>query len=333
MIIFALNMKQKSHLTQGQRYKIEAYLNASWTQKSIAEDLGVHKSTISREISRNQTKRGVYRAAHAQMLADERKERFARPRRFTEDKRKFIDDKLSNEQWSPGQIVGYCKKEGKEMVSAVRIYEYIHEDKERGGELYTHLRHKLKHRKRPVGSSKTRIKDRVGIEHRPKIVDEKGRFGDWEIDTIMGKDGRGAILTIVERTTGFLLMEKLEKGKDSQGVKQATIRQLLPYKESIHTITSDNGSEFACHKQIAEALDVDFYFADPYSSWQRGLNEYTNKLVRQYIPKKTDFNQVSGERIKQIQYKINRRPREKLKFNSPTRVFFSFIFNKVALAT
>ncbi|MGI6521183.1 MAG: IS30 family transposase [Fermentimonas sp.] len=123
------------------------------------------------------------------------------------------------------------------------------------------------------------------------------------------------------------------KSKDSQGVKQATIRQLLPYKESIHTITSDNGSEFACHKQIAEALDIDFYFADPYSSWQRGLNEYTNKLVRQYIPKKTNFNQVNGEQIKQIQYKINRRPREKLKFNSPTRVFFSFIFNKVVLAT
>ena len=230
MIIFALNMKQKSHPTQGQRYKIEAYLNASWTQKSIAEDLGVHKFTISREISRNQTKRGVYRAAHAQMLADERKERFARPRRFTEDKRKFIDDKLSNEQWSPEQIVGYCKKEDKEMVSPVRIYEYIHEDKERGDELYTHLRHKLKHRKRPAGSSKTRIKDRAGIEHRPRIVDEKGRFGDWEIDTIMGKDGRGAILTIVERTTGFLLMEKLEKARTARVLNRPLYASCFPIK-------------------------------------------------------------------------------------------------------
>lgn len=325
-------MKKFKQLTVERRYQISALLQSGRTQKQIARTVGVSESTISRELSRNKAKRGKYSAARAQMLADERKERFKRRRIFNSTMRRFIDKKLREEQWSPEQINGYCKINGIEMVSVERIYQYIRKDKAEGGNLYTFLRHKLKHRKRPVSNIRVHIKDRIGIEHRPPIVDEKKRFGDLEIDTLIGKDGKGAILSIVERTKAFVLIEKLEKGKNAEAVKKAVIRLLMPYKGKIHTITSDNGKEFAEHKAIARALDIDFYFANPYSSWERGLNEYTNKLIRQYIPKGTDFKNVSNEEVKEIQYKLNRRPRKKLNYKTPAQLFFASLENKIAFA-
>lgn len=326
-------MKKNKHLDPGQRYKIEAYLKAGWNQTMIAQELGIHKSTVGREIKRNITKRHGYKGAHAQMLSDERKERFKRARRLTSDMILLIEDKIRKEQWSPEQIVGYYKSINQDIVSIERIYQYIRADKNSGGNLYLFLRHRLKHRKRLSGGKRLSIKDRVGIENRPAVVADKSRFGDFEIDTIIGKDKRGAIVTIVERSNGFLLMEKLEKGKNADGLKDAVIRLLLPYKGRIHTITSDNGKEFAEHKAISKALDIDFYFADPYSSWQRGLNEYTNKLVRQYIPKKTDFKEISCQQIKEIQYKLNRRPRKKLEYKNPLQLFFSSLEKKVAFVS
>ena len=326
-------MKKFKQLTVEQRYQISALLQSGSTQKQIANIVGVSESTISRELSRNKGKHGKYSPVRAQMLADERKERFGRNRRFTSSMKRFIDKKIREEQWSPEQINGYCKINGIDIVSVERIYQYIRKDKAEGGDLHTFLRHKLKHRKRPISSNRTPIKDRVGIEQRPAIVDEKKRFGDLEIDTIIGKDGKGAILTIVERTKGFVLMEKLEKGKNAQGVKKAVIRLLMPYKGKIHTITSDNGKEFAEHKAIASDLEIDFYFANPYSSWERGLNEYTNKLIRQYIPKGTDFNNVSNDKVKEIQYKLNRRPRKKLKYKTPAQLFFASLEKKIAFVS
>lgn len=326
-------MKKFKQLTVERRYQISALLQRGSTQKQIAGIVGVSESTISRELSRNKAKRGKYSAARAQMLADERKERFKRKRSFSSSMQRFIDKKLREEQWSPEQINGYCKVNGIEMVSVERIYQHIRKDKAQGGDLYTFLRHKLKHRRRPVSDTRVHIKDRVGIEHRPAIVDQKKRFGDLEIDTVIGKDGKGAILTIVERTKAFVLMGKLEKGKNAEAVKETVIRLLMPYKGKIHTITSDNGKEFAEHKAIASALDIDFYFANPYSSWERGLNEYTNKLVRQYIPKGTDFNDVNSEKVKEIQYKLNRRPRKKLNYKTPAQLFFASLENKIAFAS
>ena len=326
-------MKKFKQLTVEQRYQISALLQSGSTQKQIAKIVGVSESTISRELLRNKGKRGKYSPVRAQMLADERKERFGRNRRFNSSMKRFIDKKIREEQWSPEQINGYCKTNGIDIVSVERIYQYIRKDKAEGGDLHTFLRHKLKHRKRPISSNRTPIKDRIGIEHRPAIVDEKKRFGDLEIDTIIGKDGKGAILTIVERTKGFVLMEKLEKGKNAEGVKKAVIRLLMPYKGKIHTITSDNGKEFAEHKAIASDLEIDFYFANPYSSWERGLNEYTNKLIRQYIPKGTDFNNVSNDKVKEIQYKLNRRPRKKLKYKTPAQLFFASLEKKIAFVS
>ena len=322
---FSFAMKNKNHLTEIQRYQIASLLQAGHSQKEISALLGKHKSVISRELKRNSTKRGVYQAGHAQRLSDERKERFGRVRRFTASIQSRVLSDLQRDQWSPCQIVGVARKEGRPMVSHERIYQFIREDKASGGELYKNLRHALKHRKRPVSGKQVNIKNKVSIDERPDVVNNRERFGDFEIDTIVGKENKGAIVTITERITKFLLVEKLDKGKNADELANVVIKLLLPYKKFVHSITADNGAEFARHEKIAEKLDAKFYFAHPYSSWERGLNENTNGLIRQYIPKGTDFESITNLYIKEIKLKINRRPREKLEFDSPVKRFFAYL--------
>lgn len=314
-----------AHITKEQRYQIEAYLKVNKSQTFIANQLEVNKSVISREIQRNKRKQGSYYAAFAQMLCDERKERFNLPRSFNPSIQKLIDQCIENEQWSPEQIVGYCKNNNIQMVSHERIYQYVREDKQRGGNLYKHLRHKLKHRKRPVSGKKISIKNRVSIDKRPEIINNKQRFGDWEIDTIVGKGNKGAIVTIVERTTAFFMMRKLPDGKNADALANIVIDMLLPYKDAVFSITSDNGTEFAKHEKISKKLNADFFFAHPYSSWERGLNEYTNKLIRQYIPKKSKINHYEETYIADIQHKINNRPRKNYLFKSPKYLFYNLV--------
>ena len=273
------------HLTKEQRYQIKAYLDCKKTKTFIANALNVHKSTICREIKRNSRKNGSYNPDFANELAEERKERFTYNRKFTPAVEKFVLEKLVNEQWSPEQIVGYCRANNIDMVSHERIYIYLRKDKLAGGCLYKHLWHKLKHRKRPLSGKQNDIKDKVSIDFRSDIINNKERFGDWEIDLIVGENNKGAILTLTERTTVFVLMKKLPLGKNAQALAEVVIDMLLPYKEFVHSITSDNGKEFAEHKKISEKLNSEFFFAHPYSSWERGIIEYTNKLIRQYIPK------------------------------------------------
>ena len=315
-------MKQ---ITREQRYQIEAYLKSGKSKDFISSQLAINRSNIYREVKRNSQKRGIYRAPYAQMLCDERKERLKRKRSFDQAKENLIKGYIEKEQWSPEQIVGYCKKNGVDMVSHERIYQYIRQDKELGGGLYKHLRHRLKHRKRPVGGKHIPIRNRISIDDRPKVIDNKERFGDWEIDTIIGKERKGAIVTIVERTTSFLMMRKLPQGKNAESLADNVIDMLKPYKNIVHSITSDNGTEFAEHMKISKELEIGFFFAHPYASWERGLNEYTNKLIRQYIPKKSEFENLDDKYIAEIQYKINRRPRKKLEFNSPKNQFFNLV--------
>ena len=315
-------MKYK-HLTLLQRYEIKAYLQCHKSQKFIAEQLGVSQSTISRELNRNQLKRGGYNPVQAHEQANIRKERFSVNRKFTSRIKAFVEEKIRQEQWSPQQIVGYCKKHNISIVSVERIYQHIREDKKKGGDLYQHLRHKLKHRKRPVSGKRVLIKNKKSINERPAVVLRNEEFGHFEVDLIIGAGQKGAILTIVERKTKFLLMKKL-KSKNAKELAKSMIDILLPYKKHIKTITSDNGLEFAEHQWISEKLDCDFYFANPYCSWERGLNENTNGLIRQYIPKGTYFKEVKEENIKEIQYKINRRPRLTLNFEEPKNLFFTF---------
>ena len=211
------------------------------------------------------------------------------------------------------------------MVSPERIYQFIREDKREGGSLWKECRHQLKHRKRPVGGKKVIIPDKVSIDERPDVINEKKRFGDWEIDTIVGPQNNGAILTATERKTGFLLMKKLPKGKTAKALAKELFYMFLPYKDFVLSITSDNGTEFYEHKWSARMLNAKYYFAHPYSSWERGLNEYTYGLIRQYIPKKEELEKYSDKQIENIQHKINRRPRKLLNFDIPKNKFFSSI--------
>jgi IS30 family transposase len=314
-------MKNKQ-LISSQRYQIQSLLQVDTPKKKIAKLINTSVSTVYREIVRNKGKRG-YTAALAQEYCDIRKERYRGNRKFTHAMEKDISEKLTTVQWSPQQICGQAKLQGIPMVSHERIYQFIRKDRSNGGVLFKHTRHKLKHRKRPVTGKQINIKNKVSIEQRPSIVDTKERCGDWEIDTIIGEDGKGAILTLTERLTGFLLMEKLPFGKHAEPLAKVAVRLLFAYKQTVHTITSDNGSEFAEHEFIAKKLNADFYFAHPYSSWERGLNEYTNGLIRQYIIKGANFDIYSDDFIRLVQNKINRRPREKLSFHTPSKIFYA----------
>jgi len=314
-----------SHITREQRYAISRMLQAGYAKKDICIAIGKDKSVLSRELKRNSSKRGYF-AASAHEYACERKERFRRERKFTETVKAHVVKYLTEEQWSPEQIVGDAKKRGIEMVSCERIYQFIREDKRSGGMLWKHCRHHLKHRKRPVGGKKVIIPDKVSIDERDDCINKKQRFGDWEIDTIVGPENNGAILTATERLTGFLLMKKLPAGKNAKELAKTLFYMLVPYKKFVLSITSDNGTEFYEHKWIAKKLDAKFFFAHPYSSWERGLNEYTNGLIRQYIPKKESFKNLSDNDIDVFQKKINQRPRKLLNFENPKNRFFS-LFN------
>ena len=323
------------HLTVEQRYTISVMKSQGHSQTSISLAIGKDKSVVSRELSRNCDKRsGVYDSDLAQRKCRQRQ--LAKPHysRFTDEIKQYVDARLGNEL-SPEQIAGRAALEGTPCVSHERIYQYVWRNKKEGGQLHLHLRRQgRKYRKR--GNSKdTRgiIKDRIGIEKRPAIVDEKIRFGDFEIDTIIGQNHQGAILTMNDRRTGLLLMRKL-KGKDAGPVVTKAIEALLPIKHLIHTITADNGKEFAYHKQISKALDIDFYFARPYHSWERGANENTNGLIRQYFRKGTSFEHITDAEVKRVQDQINNRPRKKLSYLTPNEYFFSiFTEAKVALAS
>jgi IS30 family transposase len=299
-------------------------LQAGCAKKEICTAIGKDKSVLSRELKRTGSKRG-YSASLAHEYANERKERFRRHRKFTKEVKEYIIKCLTEKHRSPEQIVGDAKRRGIKTVSVERIYQFIREDKRAGGALWKQCRHKLKHRKRPVGGKKIIIPDKVSIDERPDVVNEKQRFGDWEIDTIVGPENNGAILTATERLTGFLLMKKLPKGKNAKELTKELFYMLLPYKKFVLSITSDNGTEFYEHKQIAKLLNTKYYFAHPYSSWERGLNEYTNGLIRQYVTKKENFTKYSDKDIQNFQHKINRRPRKLLNFENPKNKFFFFI--------
>ncbi len=237
-------------------------------------------------------------------------------------------DLLKEEDWSPEQISAHMKRRGKN-ISHELIYRHIRADGT--GELTAHCRHKMKYNRhgRPDRTTKVRnIPDRVSIHQRPAEADGS-RFGDWEMDTIVGK---GAIVTLTERSTNMILMERLPHGKHPEPLAKAFIRLLFPYRHTIRSITTDNGSEFCAHKLISKALAPKgaknpnlVFFADSYSSWQKGAIENANKLIRKYIPKKANFDDFSDKRILEIQKKINRRPREKLNFDTPLKRFFANI--------
>ena len=332
LTIFVVNRQisdRMKHLSEGQRYEISALLRAHHTRTEIARIVGVHKSTITRELKRN-SYMGTrnYYPEYAQRKADQRRRMRALnykktiPRTVFETARRYIVE----EQYSPEQVVGYCRLHGIRMCSHESLYKWIWMDKRRGGTLYMSLRRRgRKYAKRgAINNSRHHIPDAIDISQRPLIVDERCRFGDFEVDTIVGSTHKQHILTVVERKAGLLFMARLKR-PTAQETADSLIRLLSPLARAgyVKTITSDNGKQFAGHQKVASNLGAEFYFARPYHSWERGTNENTNGLIRQYIPKKSNFDNYSDEDLLRIQTKLNSRPRKRLGYSTPNELFKS----------
>jgi transposase, IS30 family len=319
-------MRTYTQLAQEQRYQVYALLKMGHNQTEIATVVGVHKSTISRELRRNRGRRG-YRPKQAHWMTLNRRNHA--PARISPDTWALIEAKIRLD-WSPEQISGWLRKNTDISISHEWIYQYILADKRAGGDLYKRLRCQKKRRKR-YGSYDRRGKlpNRVSIEERPEIVDQRQRIGDWEVDTVIGKRHRQAIVTLAERKSRFVLLRKVER-RTAEQVSQAVIDLLQPVADTVHTITGDNGKEFAEHERIARDLEVDFFFAHPYSAWERGANENMNGLVRQYVPKNRALSLVTDEELLQIVNRLNHRPRKCLEFSTPFEVFFE---HRVALTS
>jgi transposase, IS30 family len=324
-----------SHITVEQRYIIEAMLKANCNRDDIISTIGKCKSVLCREINRNKDQRsGVYKAKLAQEKYEKRQKEKEKHERFTPEIQNSVET-LLKEDYSPEQIVGTLKKQDKDVVSVERIYQHVWKNKAEGGSLYKHLRNRGKrYRKRgSLKDSRGIISNRVDIDKRPKIVEERSRFGDLEVDLIIGKHHNQAILTLNDRATGMLKMRKLES-KKAEVVSKAIVEELEDWMPYIYTITADNGKEFAAHEYVAEQLNIDHYFAKPYHSWQRGSNENLNGLIRQYFKKSSDFTKLSPQQIKDIENKINSRPRKRFGYETPIFQMNKLLFNnQVAFIT
>ena len=310
-------------LTSEQRYTISVLLQNRTKQKEIAKAINVSPSTVSREIRRNSGVRGRYNWETAQANAVQTKRKKPGNHSINTEVMEEARHLLVTEQWSPEQISGVLAKDGK-YISHETIYRMIRKDKAEGGTLYKHCRHKLKRRAGPVGSRRISIPNRTSISERPAEVDGK-RFGDFEMDTIVGRGNHGAIVTLIERSTSMLFMRKLKKGKNAKELARTVIHLLSPFKEHVKSITTDNGTEFACHEMIGKSLGVTIYFAAPYASWQKGAIENANGLIRQYVPKTETFEHVSHQQITKYSKRINIRPRKKLEFKTPYECFYEQI--------
>jgi len=312
-------MRTYMQLTRVQRYQISALLKAGHNQTDIADLIKVHKSTISRELRRNRGLRG-YRPKQAHQFASNRRKK-ARYRIAACTW--ILIEALIRQEWSPEQVSDWLKVNFGLHISHEWIYQYILMDKHAGGNLHRHLRCQKKRKKR-YGSYNRRgkLKNRVSIDERPAIVDTRQRLGDWEVDTIIGKGHRHAIVSLTERKSRLALLRKVES-KTAQVVADAVIELLKSLPVRTHTITADNGKEFASHERIAKELNTDVYFAHPYSSWERATNENMNGLVRQYFPKKRSFATITEQEIEFVIRRLNNRPRKCLGFKSPNQVFFN----------
>ena len=314
-------------LTREERYQIKVLLKTGQNQSKIAKALGVDKSTISREVRRNRGQRG-YRPEQANDLAKARCRKKMKLQ-ISSETWHMVEAQLRLE-WSPEQISGWLVKNDQKVVSHEHIYQHVYADQKAGGALYKHLRCQKKRRKRWAKyDHRGIIPDRKSIDERPAIVEQRQRLGDWEGDLIIGKKHQGAVLTLVERKSRFTLIRKVE-GKQALPVANAMI-ECLSWVPAVETITNDNGKEFAGHKMVSTALSANVYFAHPYSSWERGTNENTNGLIRQYLPKHRDLSTLTAKEELMIMDRLNLRPRKCLNFSTPFEVFFGL--QLVALTT
>lgn len=313
-------MRSYTQLTQGKRYEIRILLKAGYSLSELATIMKVHKSTVSRELRRNRGHKG-YRPRQAHELAMAR--RYAAPKRIkmTPAMCDLINHYIYQD-FSPEQVSGHLARKHALHISHETIYKHVWSNKRNGGDLYKHLRHSNRKYRKRYGTKQRRgrMKNRVGIELRPAVVEAKSRIGDWEIDTITGKNSRGYLVTVVERRSKLTLIKRVPD-KQSEEMAKAIIKLLRPYKQHVLTITADNGREFSRHQKVSKSLQADVYFAHPFHAWERGLNENTNGLLRQYFPKNMDFRQIDDRDTQHAMERLNNRPRKTLKFATPNEAF------------
>jgi len=318
-------MRQYRQLTEEDRIEIYAMKQAGKKPNNIAFILGVHPCTVSRELKRNVSLRG-YRPKQAHQTALHRRFTSRKAIKMSSQVIDYIESKL-RQDYSPEQISERMKLDGNWhglSVSHERIYQHIWQDKVGGGLLYKHLRiggTKQRRKRRNSRDMRGMIKNRVSIKARPAIVDRKIRIGDWEGDTLVGKNHKGALVTLVDRKSKLTLIGKVERYTADE-VEQVIIDLMEWLPKRNYTLTVDNGKEFSNHETIAAMLQIRVYFADPYSAWQRGLNENTNGLIRQYVPKGSEIRTISNEQIEYIMNRLNNRPRKSLGFLTPNEVFY-----------
>ena len=311
-------MTHYKQLTMVERYHIQVYLEQDFSLREIAEKLKRSASTIQREIKRNLQAPCKYWAQLAQDKSDERRQNAYKHRITDAWLIDQVEHYLSQYQWSPEQISGYLQKVHSVCVSHEWVYQYLLADKAQGGELFKHLRHKVRKKRRRYGSQdrRGRIVDRVGIEERPDVIDKRQRLGDWESDSVQGKR-LACLVTVVERKTGLSRIRKVMRST-AELTANAMIDALSGLV--VKSNTSDNGKEFSHHLKVSQALGCEFYFARPYHSWERGTNENTNGLIRQYFPKGTAFEDVTEAEIQQVEDKLNNRPRKRHGFRTPVEM-------------
>lgn len=314
-------MKPYKQLTIEQRYQISGLKKGGLNQTQIAKELGVNKSTISREFNRNKGLRG-WRPKQAQTMRDERKQAAVNGKKISEQEWQEVE-RLVRGDLSPEQAANRLALEGAIQISHECIYQHIYADKQEGGDLHRHLRSQKPRRKRYASGQERRgtLKNRVSIEERPEIVERKTRIGDWEGDTVIGKNHKGGLVTLADRVSRYVLAGHIPS-KHAGGVKATILRLLGQHKDQCHTITFDNGKEFAEHEEIAAKLQASIYFAHPYHSWERGLNENSNGLLRQYFPKGMELDNLTDKQVQIAVDKLNHRPRKVLGYRTPHEVFF-----------
>ena len=316
------------HLTQKERYFIYHMHMAGWSPAKIGRKIGRHRCTISRELKRNTSSWGHYLDDHAQRKAAERRQAACRrPCTGDADLMAHVESKLLA-KWSPDQVAGRLKcappkrLQGK-TISHATIYRWIWACPDRAQRLRPYLRVAWRKRRKPYGkpSKRGQIPNRVSIDDRPAVVDDRERLGDWEGDTLVGKGRSGYVLTNVDRASRYLVTRKLDR-PTAQGVQDALYHAMrrMP-KSKRQTQTFDNGREFAGHETIARLLGLEVYFAHPYSSWERGTNENTNGLLRQYLPKSRDFESLTPSELASYNWQLNNRPRKCLNYRTPAEVF------------
>lgn len=288
----------------------------------ISNGTGIPKCTVSRELKRN-SKGGTYDANRAQRLCAGR--RHSGHHKIREGLLEEVDALLSK-QYSPEQISGRLEVEHGIKVSHECLYQFIYRDKKRGGERYKNLRFGRKKRRKRLGRADKRgkIPNKTMIDERPWQINERLDYGHYEGDTIIGAGHQGAAVTLVERKSKFTLIGLVEQ-KTAEAVEQKIVELMQSSPIPGKSITFDNGTEFANHQNIARRLSLDVYFAHPYHSWERGLNENTNGLIRQYIPKKQAFKELTDEFVQTVQNRLNHRPRKTLGFRSPIEHYNAFI--------